>query len=98
MSRDPDRLLRLRAQMGRDAILRVSEAARLLPMGDAAAREWLNRRGLVRTISDAHAGAKPPRVVIWGEVIMALNAESAQDWTPPVRPLIPRMKRKAFGT
>jgi len=63
--------------------------------------EQLEIGTVLRCVSDdgdTHTVTRPPRVVIWGEVIMALNAESAQDWTPPVRPLIPRMKRKAFGT
>lgn len=58
-------------------ILSLEEAARLIPLREAAAREWLVREGLVRTIAGR-------RVVSWAAVHERLASDAAQSPRSPV--------------
>ena len=75
-------LQQARLCLGAAAILSLSETARLLPMADGKAREWLRRNGLVRDL----AGRS---VVIWGDVIDELRRVKIED-VRPTRASIPR--------
>lgn len=65
-----------RQRLGADAVVSVSEAAAWLPRRDSEARAWLERRGLVR---DHPALGE---VVIWGEVLAAIRADTAGPSAP----------------
>lgn len=73
--RDPA-LSVLRHVVSADALLTVSQAARLLPMHDAEARAWLRREGLIRSWEGRE-------VVRWGDVLDALPA--APRYATPAR-------------
>ena len=55
-----------RLALGAAAVLPVGEAAALLPISDARARDWLHTRGVVRDLD-----GKP--VVIWGDALALLR-------------------------
>lgn len=55
-----------REALGRDAVFSVRRAAELLPVRDAKGRKWLREKGLIRLIDGQE-------VVIWGDVLDALN-------------------------
>lgn len=64
---------RMRAQdvrllLGASAVLSVTQAISLLPLGHAAAARWLRRNGLVRDLDGRGA-------VIWGDVLETLRGE-----------------------
>lgn len=71
--REPS-LLALRLTVSPGAILPPSVAARLLPMGDAAALAWLKREQLVRSVDGRD-------VVVWADVLAALP-ECPRDAAP----------------
>lgn len=58
-----------RLAMGGSAVLSLAQAVDLLPLNRADARQWLQSRGLVRTLAEHE-------VVIWGDVLDALRAGS----------------------
>jgi hypothetical protein len=58
----------LRIALGAVAVLPVAEAVERLPWGRAAARAWLDARGLVRRRPDL-----PGPVVVWADVLDELR-------------------------
>lgn len=87
----------VRQRLGADAVISVAEAAAWLPKRDEDAREWLERRGLVRD----HPVLGP--VVIWGDVLAAIRADTpraepadqvAPDLVPVRRPDVATMPRR----
>ncbi len=66
-----------RLAQGPAAVYSLAQAARLLPMDDRQARDWLVRHGLVRELEGR-------RVVIWGEVLEELQRQAPRR-TPPRR-------------
>ena len=61
-----------RLHLGAAAILSLSDAAALLPIGDADARAWLRESGLVRQLQGRH-------VVAWADVLAAIHDLPALD-------------------
>lgn len=57
-----------RLALGAAAVLSVNEAARLLPMKNGTAVEWLERRGLVHQLEGR-------RVVVWGDVVATIRQQ-----------------------
>lgn len=93
-------LLVVRAALGTAAVLSLRDAARLLPVRESEARQWLRDSGCVRVFLGAE-------IVVWGDVLRALPptaAAGSADATlrsrppPPVRrvplPPVPTRQRK----
>ena len=67
MSRALADLVSARLALGPAALLSLSDAAGLMPMGDAAAKRWMQEQGIVRDLAGR-------RVVIWGDVLDRLRS------------------------
>lgn len=70
MARDDHGLLSLRLILGAHAVLSVAEAAKLLKMRDAEARDFLQVHDLIRCPDGKH------RFVVWGDVVAAIQGRS----------------------
>lgn len=68
----------LRVALGPAAVLPVAEAVERLPWGRAAARAWLDARGLVLRRPDL-----PGPVVVWGRVLAELEIPDVAPVAPP---------------
>jgi len=70
------RRLALRLALSAAAVLSVSQAAGLLPMGDADARQWLRAQGLVHVLEGRD-------VVVWGDVLGCIRDAVVTPTAPP---------------
>ena len=66
-----------RLALGGAAVLPVREAAALLPMADARARDWLHRKDLIRDMDGKS-------VVVWGDVLDVLRDDDEPGGPAPV--------------
>lgn len=73
-----------RLTLGEAAVISVEQAARLLPISDGEAREWLATEHLIHLI-------RGRRVVIWGEVVAAIRGGAN-----PTAPKPPRARSRTL--